>query len=180
LGAAARRPCGTYSKGQGQRLGLAQALLGQPELLLLDEPTAGLDPAGVAAMRELLLAQRSRGTAILLNSHLLSEVERVCDTVLFLRGGRLLERHAVQGGARIAEVRLANAGQLAAQLARLLPEAKLVGGMLRVPIAGEEVMPGLVRLLVEAGAEVLAASSGSAPLEQRYLEVVEGRPGGAA
>jgi ABC-2 type transport system ATP-binding protein len=175
FGDAAGRPCGVYSKGQAQRLGLAQALLGEPELLFLDEPTAGLDPAGVAAMRELLLSLRAHKVAVLLNSHLLSEVEKVCDTVLFIRSGRLLRTHAVQGGARLAELRLANPAQVAARLHQILPDGVLEGGRLRVPIAAEDVMPGLVKLLVDAGAEVLEAHSGGTPLEQLYLEIVEGR-----
>ena len=175
FGDSAGRQCGLYSKGQGQRLGLAQALLGEPELLFLDEPTAGLDPAGVAAMRALLQTLRNRKVAVLLNSHLLSEVERVCDTVLFVRGGKLLRTHAMAGGARLAEVRLANPSQVAARLGQVLPDGRLTGALLRVPIAAEDVMPGLVKIVVEAGGEVLDARMGGAHLEQLYLEIVEGR-----
>ena len=175
FGDSAGRQCGLYSKGQGQRLGLAQALLGEPELLFLDEPTAGLDPAGVAAMRALLQTLRARKVAVLLNSHLLSEVERVCDTVLFMRGGKLLRAHAMAGGARLAEVKLANPSQVAARLGQVLPDGRLDGALLRVPIAAEDVMPGLVKIVVEAGGEVLDARLGGAHLEQLYLEIVEGR-----
>jgi ABC-2 type transport system ATP-binding protein len=175
FGDAAGRACGLYSKGQGQRLGLAQALLGEPELLFLDEPTAGLDPAGVAAMRSLLLALRGRRVSVLLNSHLLSEVERVCDRVLFMRAGRLLRSHSVQGGARRAELRLQNPSQVAARLSLVLPDGAFEGPVFRVPIAGEDVMPALVKKVVEAGGEVLEARSGGAHLEQLYLEIVEGR-----
>jgi ABC-2 type transport system ATP-binding protein len=172
---AASRQCGVYSKGQGQRLGLAQALLGEPELLLLDEPSAGLDPAGVAALRALLLGLKQRQVAVLLNSHLLSEVERVCDRVLFLRGGRLLQEQAIHGGARLAELKLLNPTQVAERLAQVLPDGKLEGQLLRVPIAGDDVMPGLVRLVVQAGGEVLEAKVAGAHLERLYLEIVEGR-----
>src|SRR5712671_4210995 len=112
----ARRKIATYSRGQQQRLGVALSLLGDPDLVLLDEPTAGLDPAGVAAMRELLVSLRGRGAAVLLNSHLLSEVERVCDRVLFLKEGRLLRTHEVRAGGKRVEVRLANAPQVSARL----------------------------------------------------------------
>jgi ABC-2 type transport system ATP-binding protein len=171
----ARRPTATYSRGQLQRLGLAQALLGDPDLVLLDEPTAGLDPAGVAQVRELLVSLKARGAAVLLNSHLLSEVERVCDRVLFVKGGRCLRVHDVHAGGRRAEVRLANAPQLAARLAEKFPEGALDGDRFRVPIASEAAMPLLVRGLVEAGAEVLDVRLGGAELEELYLQLVEGR-----
>ncbi|MEW5740835.1 MAG: ABC transporter ATP-binding protein [Myxococcota bacterium] len=80
---------GTFSKGMRQRLGLAAALLGQPELLVLDEPTDGIDPVGRVEVREILLAERKRGATILLNSHLLAETERLCDRVGILEQGRL-------------------------------------------------------------------------------------------
>src|SRR5438477_2031218 len=170
-----RRRIATYSRGQQQRLGVALALLGDPDLLLLDEPTAGLDPAGVAAMREMLVNLRARGAAVLLNSHLLSEVERVCDRVLFLKGGRLLRTHEVHAGGRRAEVRLANARQLAARLVEKLPEGALDGDRFRIPVASEDVVPGLVRQLVEMGGEVLDVKLGGAELEELYLQLVEGR-----
>jgi len=173
----ARRPCGAYSRGQAQRLGLAQALLGEPKLVLLDEPTAGLDPKGVAAMRDLVGQLKSRGAGVLLNSHLLSEVERVCDRVLFLKGGRLLRTHEVHAGGRRAEVRIANLAQVQARLLQQLPDAifELEHGRLRIPVASEDVVPGLVKLLVGAGAEVLEVKLGGAELEELYLQIVEGR-----
>lgn len=80
---------GTFSKGMRQRLGLAAAMLGEPELLVLDEPTDGIDPVGRMEVRELLLAERRRGATLLLNSHLLAETERLCDRVGILEHGRL-------------------------------------------------------------------------------------------
>ncbi len=84
------RKVGQFSRGMLQRLGLAQALVNDPELLILDEPTSALDPAGRVAVRELLLHERNRGKTIFLSSHLLSEVELVCDRVAMLRQGRLV------------------------------------------------------------------------------------------
>ncbi len=80
---------GTFSKGMRQRLGLAAALLGRPELLILDEPTDGIDPVGRLEVRALLLEEKARGATLLLNSHLVSETERVCDRVGVLQGGVL-------------------------------------------------------------------------------------------
>ncbi len=80
---------GTYSKGMRQRLGLAAAMLGAPDLLILDEPTDGIDPVGRVEVRALLLEEKARGATLLLNSHLLSETERVCDRIGVLHDGQL-------------------------------------------------------------------------------------------
>jgi ABC-2 type transport system ATP-binding protein len=164
------RAAGTYSRGQAQRLGLAQALLGEPDLVLLDEPTAGLDPAGVARVREVLTRLRARGAAVLLNSHLLSEVERICDRVLFVKAGRLLRTHDVRGAGRHVEVRLRNPRHLAA----LHPEARLEGDRLRLAIASEDAVPALVSELVAQGAEIVEVNLKGAELEELYLQLVEG------
>jgi ABC-2 type transport system ATP-binding protein len=97
-------PVRRYSKGMMQRLGMAQAILNEPDLLILDEPTDGVDPVGRREIRDLLLEQKARGATIFLNSHLLSEVERLCDRVAILKDGRLVREGHVddltRGGAR--------------------------------------------------------------------------------
>lgn len=90
MGAAADRPLGEYSSGMLRRIGLAQAILADPELLILDEPTNGLDPVGMEDVERLILELKARGKTILLCSHLLSEVENICDRVSILFQGRLL------------------------------------------------------------------------------------------
>ncbi len=90
LSSDAARPIGTYSKGMKQRLALAAALLGAPDLLVLDEPTDGVDPLGRADIRLILAEERARGATIFLNSHLLSETERICDRIGILARGRLV------------------------------------------------------------------------------------------
>lgn len=90
LGADADRRIGGFSKGMRQRLGLAGALLGDPDLLILDEPTDGVDPLGRAEIRRILAEQRARGATLFLNSHLLSETERVCDRIGILAAGKLI------------------------------------------------------------------------------------------
>ena len=87
---------GKYSRGMVQRLGIAQALLGDPELLVLDEPTSGLDPAGRKEVRDLILALRAEGRTIFLSSHILSEVEQICDRVIIIDRGRLVRAGALQ------------------------------------------------------------------------------------
>ena len=89
LKAVARRPVGTYSKGMARRIGLAQALINDPDLLILDEPTTGLDPIGTRQIKDLVLKLAERGKTILLCSHLLADVEDVCDRIAILYGGRI-------------------------------------------------------------------------------------------
>jgi ABC-2 type transport system ATP-binding protein len=83
------RRAGGYSKGMAQRLALATALVGDPDLLILDEPSSGLDPEGMAEMRDLITAEAESGTTVFFSSHILSEVEAVCDRIAILRGGEL-------------------------------------------------------------------------------------------
>lgn len=89
LKAVANRPVGTFSKGMARRIGLAQALINDPDLLVLDEPTTGLDPIGTRQIKDLILELRKRGKTILLCSHLLADVEDVCDRIAILYGGRI-------------------------------------------------------------------------------------------
>ena len=90
LAGAADRRVGTYSKGMLQRIGLAQALVHDPRLLILDEPTAGVDPVGSAEISELILALKARGKTVLITSHLLGQIEELCDRVAILDRGRLV------------------------------------------------------------------------------------------
>ncbi len=90
LGEIADRPVCSYSTGERQRLGLAMSLIGDPRILVLDEPMSGLDPAGIVELRKMLRELGSEGRAILLSSHLLHEVERVCDVVTVVDGGRVI------------------------------------------------------------------------------------------
>ena len=97
LGDAADRKAGGYSKGMRQRLALAMALVGDPDLLILDEPSSGLDPAGAKEMREIVLAEADRGTTVFFSSHILEQVEAVCDRVGILREGELVAVDSIDG-----------------------------------------------------------------------------------
>lgn len=90
------RPVGTYSKGMLQRIGLAQAIVHDPELIILDEPTAGVDPVGAAAIGRIIESMRARGKTIVLCSHLLGQVEQICDRIAILDKGRLVLEGAVE------------------------------------------------------------------------------------
>ncbi len=144
------------SKGMQQRLGIAQALVGSPRLLLLDEPTSALDPAGRRTVRALLEELRSRGVAVLLNSHLLSEVELVCDRVAIISRGRL----AAAG----TPAELSRSGGVIVETA---------AGTRTYPDATRADVPRLVRELVAAGEEIYDARAVRSTLEDVYLEVVE-------
>ncbi len=103
------RPIGKFSKGMMQRIGLAQALLHDPELLVLDEPMSGLDPIGRKEVRDVLLEQRSRGKTLLFTSHILSDVEMLCDRVVIMQKGRITSEGHVQDLQTLEKLFLENA-----------------------------------------------------------------------
>jgi ABC-2 type transport system ATP-binding protein len=148
---------GAMSKGMQQRLGIAQALVGDPRLLMLDEPTSALDPVGRRVVRDLLVELKRRGVAVLLNSHLLSEVERVCDRVAILVGGRIVARGSPAELARARGV-----------------EVDLEDGVRVFPDAARHEVPEIVTRLVEDGERVYGVRVLSSTLEDTYLEAVEG------
>jgi ABC-2 type transport system ATP-binding protein len=160
LASAADTRVEAMSKGMQQRLGIAQALVGEPRLLLLDEPTSALDPVGRRIVRELLEEVRRRGVAVLLNSHLLSEVELVCDRVAIIADGRLVKegRPAELERPRGVEVETASG-------------TRLYEG------AGREEAPEIVARLVAEGERVHRVEVLRSSLEEVYLEAVEGRTG---
>jgi ABC-2 type transport system ATP-binding protein len=155
-GEAARR-VGTMSKGMQQRLGLAQAMVGSPRLLLLDEPTSALDPAGRRTVRALLEDLRGRGVSVLLNSHLLSEVELVCDRVAIMARGELVAAGSPD--------ELSRAGGV---------EVETAAGVRRWPDARREDAPRIVAELVAAGEAVYEVRVLRSSLEDAYLAAVEG------
>ena len=157
LGDVAERRVGAMSKGMQQRLGLAQAMVGAPRVLLLDEPTSALDPAGRRTVRGLLEGLRERGVAVLLNSHLLSEVELVCDRVAIIARGELV---AVGTPAQ-----LSHPGGV---------EVDTAAGVRRFPTARRADVPQLVRELVAAGEDVYEVRLLRSSLEDAYLEAVGG------
>jgi ABC-2 type transport system ATP-binding protein len=103
LAAAGSRPVREFSKGMRQRLGLAQALLHRPRLLVLDEPLTGLDPMGRLALREIIAAQHKAGCTVFFSSHILSDVEAVCDHIVILDGGKIAYEGSVEGLLRTGE-----------------------------------------------------------------------------
>jgi ABC-2 type transport system ATP-binding protein len=170
-----------YSKGMLQRIGLAQALLNEPELIFLDEPTSGLDPAGRLLVRDIIRAERARGATVFLNSHLLSEVEVTCDRVAFIKHGEVLETCDLNkldaGGLSIvARVKDLPAEALAG-LEAWAGTVRLEGESLTLEIRAEDAVPEVVAYLVGKGARVYSLHSRRASLEEMFLRIV-GTEGG--
>jgi len=185
-----------YSKGMMQRLGMAQALVNEPDLLILDEPTDGVDPVGRREIRDLLLEQKERGTTIFLNSHLLSEVERLCDRVAILKEGRLVREGNVEdltrpGGSyevRAHHLRPDGLAALRAAAPGLVvpPPGPAGTGALRPAAASDTVLQlagdraalnRLIDALRAQGAEIDAVLPRRQSLEEVFVRVVgEGEP----
>jgi len=157
LSEARTRRVDAMSKGMAQRLGIAQALVGEPRLLLLDEPTSALDPVGRRTVRLLLEELRGRGVSVLLNSHLLSEIELVCDRVTILLGGEVVATGSPQELARPRGV-----------------ELETDAGVQTIPGATREDAPRLVAGAVAAGRRVYGVRVLTSTLEEVYLEAVGG------
>jgi len=170
-----------FSKGMLQRIGLAQALLNDPELIFLDEPTSGLDPFGRRMVRDIIKAQRDRGATVLLNSHLLGEVEITCDRVAFIKDGEVLETRTLEGEAKEQNTVLIRAGKVTDEMVKGLAQwtssAQYEGGRLVFSLSSNATLPEVVRYLVSAGADIYEVAPQRLSLEERFLQVV-GSDGG--
>jgi ABC-2 type transport system ATP-binding protein len=169
----------TFSKGMQQRAGLAQAILHEPDIVILDEPTSALDPLGRRAVREIIVYLKERGTTVLLNSHLLSEVERTCDEVAIIRQGRVIRQGTVE------EI-TAPASSVVLELEQL-PETVLEAASrygqivsstsnaqrLTVALPDEAVIPDLVAAVVVAGGRLRGVTPVRESLEDAFVRVME-------
>jgi len=166
----------TFSKGMQQRLGLGVALLGSPEVVLLDEPTSALDPVGRHDVREIIRTLRERGVTIFLNSHLLSEVEQVCDRVIIIDHGKVIADGTLAELLRTDTVRL-RVGDLPRDAAtRLAPFGRIVeeGEWLILRGIDAARVPELVAEIVRMGGRVYAVEPKHESLEDRFLRLLEG------
>lgn len=170
-----------FSKGMLQRIGLAQALLNDPELIFLDEPTSGLDPAGRRLVRDIIKAQRQRGATVVLNSHLLSEVEVTCDRVAFIKHGEVVETRELNSLLEEQTTVLVRAANLTAEMAAGVEQwassVAMQDHQLTLSVSSPDALPLVLRHLVSRGAEVYEFTPQRQSLEDRFLEIV-GSDGG--
>ncbi|HET7433312.1 MAG TPA: ABC transporter ATP-binding protein [Thermoanaerobaculia bacterium] len=168
---------GTYSLGMRQRLGLAQALLGRPRVLILDEPANGLDPAGIREIRELLRElAANEGLAVFVSSHLLGEVELTCDRVAIIHKGRILRSGSVSeliSSQRAMEFRVGDVERARALFESRGVNATLSDDTLLAPIE-ENDAPALIAALAQSGIDVFHARPRMQTLEEMFLDVTGG------
>jgi ABC-2 type transport system ATP-binding protein len=171
----------TYSKGMLQRIGLAQALLNDPQLVFLDEPTSGLDPVGRRLVRDIIHELRNKSVTVFLNSHLLSEVEITCDRVAFIKHGEVL---------RVSELKTLVTGETSVTIRTNHTTPDVIAGLaqwgndirddddqITLTISDEAALPAITRYLVEQNVEVYALTPQKLSLEDLFIQIV-GTDGG--
>jgi len=165
-----------FSKGMLQRIGLAQALIHEPELIFLDEPTSGLDPMGRRMVRDIIRAQRDRGATVFLNSHLLSEIEITCDEVVFIREGEVVTSRDLRT-LQEDEVRVVvHARKLTPEcvegLAPWSTSTHLDAEQLTLTTRSRDVLPDIVRHLVSTGADIYQFTPQRLSLEELFVSIM--------
>jgi ABC-2 type transport system ATP-binding protein len=157
-----------------QRLGLGVALLGSPELVLLDEPTSALDPVGRQDVRKIVRSLRDRGVAVFLNSHLLAEIERICDRVAIVDRGRVVASGTIEALLAVRAVRLRVTGLGPPEMAQLASFGHLAqdGDWLTAAGVAADEVPDLVAAVVAAGGRIYAVEQQRETLEERFFALV--------
>jgi len=180
LAHAVDRPIGKFSKGMMQRVGLAQALLHSPDLLILDEPMSGLDPVGRREVRELILEQRTQGKTVLFTSHILSDVERLCDRVAIVQRGVVTAYGSIQELLRDTtqkfELIVARATP---EIEALLESRAVVRPLergLRVEVDGAQALREILRWIVEHDLQIMSLNPHRESLENFFLNEPEAVP----
>jgi ABC-2 type transport system ATP-binding protein len=176
----ADRPVGDYSKGMTQRLALAMALVDDPELLILDEPSSGLDPNGIRRLREIVREEADRGTTVFFSSHILSQVEAVCDRVGILDNGKLVAVDTVDGLREAAgassTLELTMTDGVTAEVVGTdgVADVEVRGSRLRVTCTDSRAKARIVADLVDRGHEIVDVGSESASLEELFAAYTNG------
>jgi len=166
----------TYSKGMQQRIGIAAALVSDPDLLFLDEPTSALDPIGRMEVREIISSLKERGKAVFLNSHLLSEIEMVCDKVAIIKNGRIVESGTLDNllkGKVEVEITVGNInGFFGSDFVRFGRVLMSEGDTVLVELKNEEMIPELASQIVAGGGKLYNLSRKKRTLEELFMGVV--------
>jgi ABC-2 type transport system ATP-binding protein len=168
------RPVQNLSKGMLQRVGLAAALVHDPELLILDEPMSGLDPVGRKEVRDLIVDERTRGRTVFFSSHILADVEMLCDRVCILRKGEVVVAGKLDellgAGARRSEVSLREVTkELRDELARMGHVEKEVGATIALEVEGDDAVARVVKLALDKGARVESVTPKRETLEEVFV-----------
>jgi ABC-2 type transport system ATP-binding protein len=174
IGYAIDRPARALSKGMLQRAALAAAIVHDPELLILDEPMSGLDPVGRKEVRDIVLEERQRGRTVFFSSHILSDVEMMCDRVCILRRGEVVVagslRELLHEDKRRSEVTLAGASDsLAAEIGPLASSVRKAGDSLVMEIAGESALRQVIERALAAGAQLQSVTPKRETLEDLFV-----------
>ncbi len=181
LGSHASKKLRTYSKGMLQRIGLAQALLNKPDLVILDEPTSGLDPVGRRLVRDIIRELSDDGTAVFLNSHLLSEVEVTCDRVAFIKHGSVVYtsdlKSLVDGQIRLQIRAHGITPAMIEGLAQWSTSIRLDGENLAMVLFQQSDLPAVNRFMIEQGADIYSFTPEHISLEDLFIQIV-GTDGG--
>ncbi|WP_027365384.1 ABC transporter ATP-binding protein [Desulfotruncus alcoholivorax] len=168
----------TFSKGMQQRAGLACALLPDPELIFLDEPTSALDPLGRLEVRRILLQLKARGTTVFLNSHLLSEVEMVCDTVAFIKDGRIIRQDSlehIQSSEIKMELTIGKINDTVKQaLSNIALSSYIEGDIVTAFVNSEDDIPRLAEAVINNGAQLYEMTRKRSSLEETFIELTGG------
>jgi len=165
-----------YSKGMQQRIGLAIALLNDPEIVFLDEPTSALDPVGRIDVREIIKELKSQGKTVFLNSHLLGEVEMVCDEVAIINHGRIIAEgkleELLKEHTHVEMIVSDYTSELIEKISRLSKEFQFEEGKLSFKVEDREKIPVIAKMVIEAGAKLYQLNTQTSSLEDLFINLI--------
>lgn len=172
-----RKRISSYSKGMQQRLGLAAALISDPELLFLDEPTSALDPVGRVEVREIIKQLKNQGKTVFLNSHLLSEVEMLCDEVAIINKGRIISQWKMSellNRGHIIQVKVGNLSKnLLRGLSSIVEDIDVNEDILYVKVKSEEQIPDIAKTIISSGTQLFELKPYNSSLEDIFVNLIK-------